>query len=265
MAASSWNSIRLNIPEYTRYDGLNAEWQISSYDVGRDTFYLTSPSLGNYVNTGVRWGDSYLDGSGSGAKFIFAKAVASAEVDNVGPFSFDLGQPFGISSTNLVLNQKIRKGKSYSTILVVDGAFSVPAGFLLFNYGYSNQVGPVRYLGATDDQTLMIDAGFKFPQDLEIGDKVNVLFQRAAYQPESPIGSFWLTASNAGRAAAIDLLNSISAAGIEMNITTRYPGDRGLGNEGYPTLDNYKLSDLVEIFGRDDVDKELQEARGEEE
>jgi hypothetical protein len=132
---------------------------------------------------------------------------------------------------------------------------------LLFNYGYSDQVGPVRCLRAIDDTTLMVDGGFVFPNDLASGSVINVLFQRAAYQPESFVGSFWLTASTAGRSATIDILNDISAAGIELDITTRYPGDRGLGNEGCPTSDNYKLTDILEMFCGDRVDSELLAAK----
>ena len=262
-AGSSWNAIDIllpKLPEYNRYDGLNGEWRIDSYDAGDDTWTLSSRSIGDYTNTYVKWSDSVLDSAT--IKFILAKAVESSSSDIVGPFSFDLEQPFGISGTNLNLNQEIKKGVNYSTLTVTSGASSIEEGYLLFNYGYSDQIGPVRCFGSTDDTTLMIDSGFKFPVDLSIDSKVNVLYQRAAYEQNTPYGSFWLTASNAGRATAIDLLKSISAAGIELNIATRYPGDRGLGNEGYPVIDNYKISDIVECFSRDDVDKELLEARG---
>jgi hypothetical protein len=53
----------------------------------------------------------------------------------------------------------------------------------------------------------------------------------------------------------------ISAAGIDLDIVTRYPGDRGLGAEGFPTFGNYKVSDIVPVFGRDDIEAELEEAR----
>lgn len=256
---SSWNSIRTNVPEYTRYDGLNAEWVITDYDDRNGIFTLDSNPIGDFTNTNIRWSDADLD-SGQ-VRFVLVKAVTSSETDVIGPFSFDLEQPFSISGTNLVLDQDIKKGMQYSTITVASGASGVSAGYLLFQYGYQNQTGPVKCYGHLDDLTLMVDAGFKFPADLDSGSSINVLYQRAAYQSDSYVGSFWLTASNAGRAAAIDYIKMVSAAGIQLDIVTRYPGDRGIGNEGYPISGNYKLSDIVECFGRDDVYLELEEAR----
>jgi hypothetical protein len=251
---SSWNAIRANTPEYARYDGLNAEWRVDSYDAGTDTLYIESWAIGDYTNTNVKWSE--------GTSLILAKAVPSSITDIIGPYIFDLGQPFAIGGVNLALNQEVFAGVAYNALQVTGDATLVGPGWLVFNYGYASQEGPVRCLGATDDTTLMIDAGYKFKNFLGYGSKVNFLFQRGAFEPSTPVGSFWVTASNAGRAAAIDMLRQISAAGIELDITTRYPGDRGLGAEGYPTKDNYKLSDLVEAFGRDDVDQELEEARG---
>jgi hypothetical protein len=265
MAGSSWNSIRTNVPEYSRYDGLNSEWRVEEYLTGDDAWKITSWSLGDYTGTDVRWSDAAVDGVG--AKFVLAKAVTSTAIDVTGPYMFDTEQPFSISGQNLTLNQNVKKGSCIGTIKVLYNASLVEPGYLLFNYGRASQVGPVRCFGYTDDQTLMIDSGFKFPNDLigfsadYEGDAINVLYQRAALVPEKNVGAFWLTASNAGRIAAIEFLNEASAAGIELNIATRYPGDRGLGGEGYPWLDNYKLSDIVECFGGDDLDVELEELK----
>jgi hypothetical protein len=256
----SWNALVPELPEYARYDSLNGEWHIDAHDSYTDIFYLTSNAIGNYTNTNVRWSDRNTDSYQ--ARLVLAKAVPSVANDIIGPFSFDTTQPFSISAKTVLLNQEIKANVSYNTLKIVGDAFSIGSGYLLLNYGFSSQTGPVRCYGATDDTTLMIDAGFKFSCDLGFGSYINVLYQRSAFEPSSPIGSFWLTASNAGRAAAIDLLRNISAAGIELDIETRYPGDRSLGAEGFPVIDNYKLSDIVEMFGRDDVDSELEEARG---
>src|ERR1035437_609056 len=105
---SSWNCLRANVPEYARYDGLNAEWRIDSYDSYTNSFSLRSASFGDYMNTNVRWSETNVDAGAT--RFILAKAVASSLEDIIGPFSFDLGQPFAIGGTNLVLNQEVRRG-----------------------------------------------------------------------------------------------------------------------------------------------------------
>jgi hypothetical protein len=257
---ASWNALRAIIPEYSRWDGLNGEWHVDSLDSYTDTFYLSSNAIGNYINTNVKWSDRNVDAYQ--ARFVLAKSVPSVFGDIIGPYAFDLGQPFTVGGKTVLLNQEIKAGTSSSTLRIVGDAFSIKDGYLLFNLGFSSQTGPVRCYSAVDDTTIMIDAGFKFPFDLGFGSYINILHQRAAFEPDSPIGSFWLTASNAGRAAAIDLLRDISAAGIELDIETRYPGDRGLGAEGFPVIDSLKISDIVEMFGRDDLEQELEEARG---
>ena len=255
---SSWNGMVLDSPEFNRSDGLNAEWHIDSYSSTDDSWQLSSSSLGDYANTSTAWSDPYVTLGVSDFIFVNASLIPNP---GIGPYSFDLQQSFAISKNKLTITQDIFKGAVYDSIKVTSGASSVTEGYLLFNFGYENQVGPVKCFGFTDDNTLQIDSGFKFPYYLPIGTIVNVLFQRGGFEPTNTSGGFWLTASNIGRAAAIDTLKMISAAGIELDITTRYPGDRGLGDEGYPVVGNYKLSDVVEIFGSDNIDQELADAR----
>jgi len=35
---------------------------------------------------------------------------------------------------------------------------------------------------------------------------------------------------------------------VTVNITIRYPGDRGLGHEGFPDSGSPAISDIVEVF-----------------
>lgn len=257
---SSWNSARIDVPEYTRYDDLNAEWKVVEHDELLDIYRLEGRPMGDHSNTDVRWSDRAID-HGQQVRFTLAKAVASSAIDLVGPFIVDTVQPFTLGGVNLVLAQSLYQGKEYDSVSVSSGGLAVTGeSWLVFDYGYETQCGPVRCYGSLDDTTLMIDAGFKFPANLAPGAQINILYQKAAQSVSS--NSFWLTASNAGRAATIDYITEISAAGILLEITTRYPGDRGLGNEGHLTKAASKLSDIVEVFGRDDVDIELEDARG---
>jgi hypothetical protein len=255
---STCNQIRANTPEYTRYDGLNDIWKIESYDNGQNLFTLTSNSIGDYRNTDIRWSDPNIDGIRT--RFILFKAVEAIEDDIVGPFTFDNEQAFTLSNQELILNQNILQGTNLGQITVTQDAFDVEEGWIIINYGYENQTGPIKCLGAIDNYTLRIDSGFKFPYSLHSTSVIIVLSSRDFCSP-SYVGAFWATASNAGRTACIKLIEEVVAAGIELNITTRYPEDRGLAGEGWPTSNSYKLSDIVECFGRDDIDTELLEIK----
>jgi hypothetical protein len=259
LSGSNWNIIRpIDFPEYSRYDGLNGEWRVESYDQNEDTWTLSSNSLGDYTNTDVAWSDPSL--VTSTIKFNLIKSVPYTS-DPSTSYIFDKSQPFSIGKQRLLLNQDIKKGISYNKISVISGAFELTEGYLLFNYGYQNQAGPVKFFTTTNDNTIVIDANFKFRYDIDSGTVINILYQRALFESNEAVNGFWVTASNAGRTAAIDFIKTVSAAGIDQDITTRYPGDRGLGNEGYPTKENYKINEIAVCFGQDDIDAELTEIR----
>jgi hypothetical protein len=79
------------------------------------------------------------------------------------------------------------------------------------------------------------------------------------------MGSFYITDSPAGRIVAEDAVKAAAGAGINVNVTVIYPGDRGLGGEGLPTSGTYKLSDVVGIFGSSTPDADTVAAREDDE
>lgn len=176
-----------------------------------------------------------------------------------GPFSYDLTQPFGIGDS-VTLNQEIHEGFTYNTIDIIgDSSPLKDGGFIIISYGHENQTGPIRIFGVQDGTKIMIDAGYKFTKNIETGATIFFVTQLGAYQADQSklLGSFWLTASNAAKQSAVDTIKSISAAGIPLDIIVRYPGDRGLGNEGFPISGDTKLSEIVSVYGNDDLDGEM--------
>jgi hypothetical protein len=186
-------------------------------------------------------------------------SLTAAPGEILGPIITDT-KTSGKTSTAGVLSETLESGAKYSSVkLGANEALQFPeSGYLVFNWGYSNEVGPVKYLGRISTDTLAIDASFRFPSTLKPGASVRLVTKTPV---ASKAAAFWLTASNAGLAAAKKTLLDISATGIELDIEVRYPGDRGLGGAGRPTEDNYKISDIVEVFGSDDLDTELEAAR----
>lgn len=185
-----------------------------------------------------------------------------------GPYIWNPQEGVGIDAPTGTLGTRLERGGTYNSVFVQSpGADSFPdePGWLIFNYGFENQVGPVKYLGTVSDSEILIDAGFRFTKTLEAGASVRLLETRTPFVPANSkdIGSFYVTISPAGRVAAEQNIIEISAAGIPLNILIKYPGDRGLGGEGFPAQENYKLSDKVLIWGSNSLDEELEEARKE--
>lgn len=169
-----------------------------------------------------------------------------------GPIVWDPAQGLAITSVKAVLTSGINIGHQYN-ILNVDSTANFPAqGWVVLNFGYANQVGPVRYLSILSETELALDYSFKFPQSATAGSVVILLLSKGPFIPTSAqafgVNSLYLTDSPAGRIAAQNALNNSVAAGLDVNITVVYPGDRGLGAAGYPTTGTGKLSDIVECF-----------------
>ncbi len=200
--------------------------------------------------------DYAVNTSGSGGTVTSVKAAPSLLA---GPFVYNPDDGFTIvPEDESTTDMRLDKGVRYNTLtLTTNGALVFPdePGYLVFRFGYSNAVGPVKYLGRLSSEELALDASFKFPDTIETGSVVTFVSSRSPFTPEEPesVGSAYITGANEGRLTAIDILNDISAAGIPLEITTRYPSDIGLGNEGFPVEGNHKLSDIVRVYGSDDL------------
>ena len=92
---------------------------------------------------------------------------------------------------------------------------------------------------------------------------INKLLDRSPYVPDEFANALHLTPSNLGRVIAEQFVDDNSPAGVNLNKTIVFPSDRGLGNEGYPTDSNYKLSENIEVFGSDAIDAEYKKLREE--
>ncbi len=181
-----------------------------------------------------------------------------------GPYSFETKTGFSVTAVEATVTTALNQDQQYRSVLVDDTSeFPDAPGYLLFNFGRTGVVAPVKYLGRISNTELALDAGFRFTSDVAAGTKVVLLSGRGPFQPprDTHPGSFYLTGSAAGRVAAEAALVDTIGAGLVINKTIDYPGDRGLGNEGNPSKGSSKLGDRVSIWGGDDLDAEVEAAR----
>lgn len=103
--------------------------------------------------------------------------------------------------------------------------------------------------------TILLDPAYTFKNSHEIGTDMTLLSDTKAYEPR-PDGSdygVYLTGTADGRKFAQELIESITAAGINLQIIIVYPNDIGLGNEGgSDSIDQPPTSDKVNIWGGDE-------------
>jgi len=188
-----------------------------------------------------------------------------------GPFSYDPKTGLSITETNFLTDDSFNRGGSYHSVHLVptlaqpDPATEFPdeEGFVVFNFGFKNQVGPIKYLGRLSDEDLLLDPSVPFSDTLPAGATVRLLRDRLPFEPEpdEQVGNFYVTGTAAGRVAAQRTIDAIVAAGKQILVSVIYPGDYGLGAEGFPQDSNYKLSDKVSVWGGDELDTEIPTAR----
>jgi hypothetical protein len=181
-----------------------------------------------------------------------------------GPYIYDPNAGVAITGMDSILVGTLSAGRQYGSVTMADASdFPDAAGYLVFDFGGPNQVGPVKYFGILSDTTLVLDDSYVFPKSIATGSSVTLLAGKGPFVPVNPeqYGSFYLTDSPAGRIGAQNALAANTAAGVTIDETVVYPNDRGLGGEGFPTKDSYKLSDIVEIFAGSDVDQEIAAAK----
>lgn len=184
---------------------------------------------------------------------VYTPFKASAST-TPGPFTFNPHGGLAVTSKESTTSQVLTKGQQYASVSVADATqFPDSEGWLVFGFGTSQQLGPVKYLGRLSPTSLSLDFKFKFPLDVASGEDVTLLLQKGPWDPDaSELGAFYITPSPAGRIAAEDTIEDISGAGIGLEKIVVYPGDRGLGAVSYPVRASYKLSDVVAMFAGDD-------------
>lgn len=184
-----------------------------------------------------------------------------------GPFVYDPRDGVGTTAVKGALATGLVAGRSYPTIRLGTNealAFPTTPCYVVFGFGRSYQAGPVRCMGRVGTADLALDAAFRFPADVPAGATVTLLTGAAPWAPAVPeaAGSFYLTHSAAGRVAAEALLEDVAAAGIDLEVEVRYPGDRGLGGEGGPTTGAGQLADRALVWGPNDLDRDTEARRG---
>lgn len=190
----------------------------------------------------------------------FVTTVTAQEASIKGPYLYDKTQIFAVNGITLTSETIIPQGRGCPLLTITEDISDIPLeGFFVANFGRKTQVGPIKYTKI--GSKIQPDPHFDFPEELLTSTLS--LVTKGAYVPtiDQQRGAFYLTASNAGLDAARQYVTDISAGGIDLDIEVRYPGDRGLGDEGNPAKGSHKLSDVIEVFGPDNLDDFLEEAR----
>lgn len=274
---SNLTTLTLSFPTgYSSHDILVGDWvyvnsRTSAFASGLKQVLATSTTTISYAETASNQTSIAVIGSVSeswSTPTESAIAAAAQPINDPGPYMFDPAAGLAVTDIeSTTISFPLYGNQSWKEVEIDNSTGSADSfpdanGYVVFGFGTASQMGPVKCLGkyrsGPTSVRLTLDYSFKFTKDQAIGTKVTMLSQRAPYAPTNQPGSFYITASSAGRVAAQASAEAALAAGVEANVTVVYPGDRGLGGEGYPHHGAQKLSDVVEVFAGDNIDEEVQ-------
>lgn len=237
LQAGDWVEIRDNIGGTPNASGINGFFSVATIVNPTSFTYLTPDYTGTIASV-----------SSPG---VVIKAAAPTDSGNNGPYLVDPDSGVSLTNISTTSTQQLDSLGQYHTLSVADASdFPDEPGYLAIGFGYEYQASPVQYLGRLNSTTLLLDFSFVFPQTIASGATVILLDGKAAWNP-SDAPAFYITASNAGLAAASKWVDNVVAAGIDVTKTLLYPSDIGLGAEGF-SVSTGKLSDNVDVFGGDE-------------
>lgn len=146
-------------------------------------------------------------------------------------YTYDTTSGFPVTKTGTKLIEEIFAGQLKTVGFGTDtSGFPDSEGFLVFDWGTSNQEGPIKYLGRPSTGSLLLDPSYKFQKTHEIGSDVRLLKDRKPYKPRADGSDYptYLTGTIGGRVEAKKLIEKLKAAGIFLNIVVVYPKGPGL-------------------------------------
>jgi hypothetical protein len=146
-----------------------------------------------------------------------------------------------ITSQKCSLQQIVLKNSVNVGIAVDDNSnFKNSSGEIFIGYGTSAQEGPIRYRGLPNKNTILIDPGYSFLFDHQIGTTINVVSQDKPYVPrvDGQDLAIYLTSPSDARNIVEAILESLAAAGIVITFVILAPKYRYLIDNPYlPTTE----------------------------
>lgn len=199
---------RNNINDLTRFASI---YEINPYEV-----VVFLPATSKIVKRDLI-GSWHLHTNGSEKSFL-------------GSYIFNPKSGFRISKANVVCGQNIDAGQVYSVIPTNTASIDFPdeQGFLILDYGTSNQEGPIKYLGRPSNNTLLLDASYIFKKT-HINADITLVTSPKPYSPKTDGTDYqaYVTGTIKGREKAEELSKSLVAAGVFMSVIIVYPNAPG--------------------------------------
>jgi hypothetical protein len=209
---------------------------ISFTAVTNPTMAFTYSALGPVgVNTGGVCRIERVGMSNDGSIAHLTSAQLNTGI--LGPYEWDLGAAFVISSLTSTIQAEIKAGNIVRTLEIASpNNIEDQESYAIFDFGTEFQEGPVRILYKPTANSIQLDPAYIFKQNHEIGSSVTIIRKRGAIVM-SGLGkeySMYVTDPSIAREILQDLIKQVKSVGIFIEFLIRYP------QQVYGTFDVYK-------------------------
>ena len=207
----------------TFYENLNGSFVITS--VTSNTFtYDYIGSNGTAATPGMTEVDS-INLAPSGSLVIITDALPRTFTRITGNYVWDLSAPFVLSKNIASIVNPIQAGTNVPLLNLSTNTIPAGGGYVMFDYGLNTQEGPVKYLYAANDTTLILDPSYLFQYSHTAGSGVTAIDHKgphimSGFGTEYPP---YLTNPSDVRVTLEKLIQSVASSGIFIDFLIRYP------------------------------------------
>jgi hypothetical protein len=161
--------------------------------------------------------------SGSLVLITGAQPVSFTRI--TGPYMWDVTAPFVLSDNLATIVGNIQAGQTITLLNLSENTIPSQGGFVIFDYGLNTQEGPVRYLYAPNDTTIVIDPSYIFQYSHANGSSIVAIDHKGPHIM-SGLGTeypAYITDPSAVIITLENLIRSVTSSGIFIDFLVRYP------------------------------------------
>jgi hypothetical protein len=161
----------------------------------------------------------------TGSEIIITSALPVTFTGITGPYVWDLSAPFVLSSNLATLTNSIQAGQSVPLLTLSTNTIPAQGGYVVFDYGLNTQEGPVKYLYAPNNTTLVLDPSYIFQHSHSVDSVVTAIDNLGPHIMSGQGKEYppYITNPSEVRVTLQELIQSVVSAGIFIDFLVRYP------------------------------------------
>jgi hypothetical protein len=160
-----------------------------------------------------------------------------------GPYLYDTDKSYSIGSTYSQLTQSANSSTGTVLHLADSSGFPDEQGSIVLDFGTEKEEGPIPYLARPSSNSILISPAYKMKKKHYSGCDCSLIVENVPHKVRTDGGDYsaYVTDIASGRVYTQDLIDSVTATGINLVFTISYPGDEGLSKWGTDYSEKTKI------------------------